>query len=108
MPKDILGTALLDYQRGDYSEDIKTFSSLDEEDLIPLPYLFRDFDSMPHLEQKALQLCRGSILDVGAGAGSHSLYLQHKNFEVTALELAARQIPVVASANIRRQAFERR
>jgi len=86
MSKDILGHALLDFQKGRYFEDIKTFSSLEEEDVIPLPYLFRTFDEMPLLEKKALQLCQGSVLDVGAGAGSHSLYLQKKGFEVTALD----------------------
>lgn len=84
--KDIFGNALLDYQNGIYTEDIVTFSSLDEEDTIPLPYLFRDFDGMPQIEQKALKLCKGSILDIGCGAGSHSLYLQKKGFEVTATD----------------------
>ena len=70
---DIFGNALLDYQNGHYTEDIITFSSLDEKDVIPLPYLFRDFDTMPLLEQKALELCNGEILDIGCGAGSHSL-----------------------------------
>ncbi|MCK0144802.1 methyltransferase domain-containing protein [Arenibacter sp. F26102] len=86
MAKDILGNALLDYQSGNYTEDIKTYSSLDEEDLIPVPYLFRDFKKMPPLEQKALKLCKGSVLDIGCGAGSHSLYLQKKGFSVTALD----------------------
>ena len=86
MAKDILGKALLDYQSGKYSEDIKTYSSLDEEDIIPIPYLFRDFKKMPPLEQKALKLCKGNILDIGCGAGSHSLYLQKKGFAVTALD----------------------
>ncbi|WP_373519239.1 class I SAM-dependent methyltransferase [Pricia sp.] len=84
--EDIFGNALLDYQRGCYSEDIVTFSCLDEEDTIPLPYLFRDFVGMPQIEQKALGLCKGSILDIGCGAGSHSLYLQQEGFEVTALD----------------------
>ncbi len=84
--KDIYGNALLEYQSGIYSEDIATFSSLDEEDTIPLPYLFRNFDGMPPIEQKALELCKGSILDIGCGAGSHSLYLQKKGLEVTALD----------------------
>ncbi len=35
---------------------------------------------MPKLEQKALQLAKGKILDVGCGAGSHSLYLQENEF----------------------------
>ncbi|HLT51356.1 MAG TPA: class I SAM-dependent methyltransferase [Arenibacter sp.] len=86
MNKDILGQAMLDYQMGNYSEDIKTFSSLEEEDIIPVPYLFRDFRDMPMLEQKALGLCKGTILDIGCGAGSHSLYLQKKGFPITALD----------------------
>ena len=83
---DILGKALLDYQNGNHFEDIVTFSSLDEKDSIPLPYLFRAYSDMPLLEQKALELCKGDILDIGCGAGSHSLYLQQKGFAVTALD----------------------
>lgn len=83
---DILGKALMDYHHGNYSEDIKTYSSLDEEDVIPLPYLFRNFDEMPRLEQKALQLAKGKVLDIGCGAGNHALYLQDKGLEVTGLD----------------------
>ncbi len=83
---DILGQALLDFQKGTYTEDIKTFSSLDEEDTMSLPYLFRNYSEMPKLEQKALHLCKGKILDIGCGAGSHSLYLQGKGHEVTSID----------------------
>ncbi|MEH6747666.1 MAG: class I SAM-dependent methyltransferase [Maribacter arcticus] len=86
MKEDILGAALLDYQQGNYSEDITTYSSLDEEDQLPLPYMFRSFKDMPKLEQKALKICQGEILDVGCGAGSHSLYLQNKGLSVTSLD----------------------
>ncbi len=83
---DILGKALVDYHHGNYSEDIKTYSSLDEDDIIPLPYLFRNFDEMPKLEQKALELAHGKVLDIGCGAGNHTLYLQNKGFKVIALD----------------------
>lgn len=83
---DVLGDAILDYQKGNYTEDIVTFSSLNAEDIMPLPYLFRTFSAMPILEQEALKLCKGKVLDIGCGAGSHSLYLQKKGFAVTALD----------------------
>lgn len=84
--EDVFGQALLDYHSNNYSEDIKTISSLDEEDVIPLPYLFRNYDQMPPLEQSALQLARGTVLDIGCGAGGHALYLQEKGLAVTALD----------------------
>tara|TARA_R110002126_G_scaffold36161_4_gene110316 strand:+ start:223 stop:936 length:714 start_codon:yes stop_codon:yes gene_type:complete len=94
LKKDILGNALLDYQLGKYSEDITTYSSLDEEDTLPLPYMFRTFKDMPKLEQKALKICQGEILDIGCGAGSHSLYLQNKGLSVTSLDSSPGAIEV--------------
>lgn len=99
--KDVLGKALNDYQNGSYSEDIITFSSLDEEDSIPIPYLFRNYSKMPPLEQKALQLCKGSVLDIGCGAGSHSLYLQQKGFTVTALDNSLGTIEICKARGVK-------
>ncbi|WP_108247072.1 class I SAM-dependent methyltransferase [Muricauda brasiliensis] len=98
---DVFGMALEDYQNGRYTEDIKTFSSLDEEDVIPVPYLFRTFDEMPKIEQKALKLARGKVLDIGAGAGSHSLYLQEKGIDVTALDNSEGAIAVCKDRGIK-------
>ena len=92
--QDILGRALLDYHNGRYTEDIKTYSSLDEEDILPLPYLFRSYAEMPFLEQKALEFCKGKILDIGCGAGNHSLYLQEQGYEVVALDSSKGAIDV--------------
>lgn len=92
--KDIFGKALLDYQNNNYSEDIITWTNISDKDELPLPYLFRDYAEMPKLEQKALQLCKGEILDVGCGAGSHSLWLQRKGFSVKALDSSKKAIEV--------------
>ncbi len=87
--KDLFGKAILDYQLGKYTEDIVTSTSISEEDTLSLPYLFRSYDEMPVLEQTALQLTKGTVLDVGCGAGSHSLYLQNeRNMEVTAIDVS--------------------
>jgi len=99
---DILGKAMLDFQVGKYTEDIKTTSSLDEDDVLPLPYLFRSFQEMPLLEQKALELCYGKVLDVGCGAGSHSLYLQQKGLEVIALDQSPGAIEVSKKRGVKK------
>jgi len=85
MDNDIYGQALLDYQNGNYTEDITTYLSLEEEDTLPLPYLFRDYKKMPLIEKHALKLCKGNVLDIGCGAGSHSFILQQKEFSITAV-----------------------
>ena len=93
--KDLFGKALLDYQSGDYTEDLITSTNISEDDVLPLPYLFRDFSEMPKLEQKALQLAKGNILDVGCGAGSHSLYLEEKGLNVKAIDTSIGAIEVI-------------
>lgn len=92
--KDLFGKALLDYQSGNYSENLVTSTSISEEDELPLPYLFRSFKDMPKLEQKALELAKGSVLDVGCGAGSHSLYLQDKGYKVKGIDISKGAIEV--------------
>lgn len=84
--KDLLGKALVDYQSGHYTEDLITWTNISDEDELPLPYLFRGFSKMPKLEQEALQLAKGEILDVGCGAGNHALWLQSKGFCVKGID----------------------
>lgn len=87
--KDLFGKAILDYQTGNSPEDLITETSITEEDEMSVAYLFRSYKEMPALEKKALQLSKGKVLDVGCGAGSHSLYLQNeKNLEVTAIDIS--------------------
>ncbi|ALJ04659.1 methyltransferase [Pseudalgibacter alginicilyticus] len=98
--KDLFGNALLDYQNGNYTEDIITSTNISDDDVLPLPYLFRGFKAMPKLEQKALNLAKGSILDVGCGAGSHSLYLQQKGFQVKAIDISKGAIEVAKQRGV--------
>ena len=91
--KDLFGKAILDYQTNNSPEDLITETTISEEDEMSVAYLFRNFEAMPSIEQKALQLAKGKTLDVGAGAGSHSLYLQNeRNLDTTAIDISANAI----------------
>ena len=89
---DLFGQAILDYQTNNSPEDLLTETSISEADEMSVAYLFRSFEQMPHLEQIALERAKGKILDVGCGAGSHSLYLQNKGLDVTAIDISANAI----------------
>lgn len=92
--KDLFGNALLDYFNNIALEDIITSTNISDEDTLPLYYLFRDYTNMPKVEQKALEISKGKILDVGCGAGSHSLYLQEKGKLVKAIDVSKGAIAV--------------
>lgn len=87
--KDLFGKAILDYQTNNSPEDLITETTISEEDEMSVAYLFRSYKEMPILEQKALQLARGKILDVGCGAGIHSLYLQNeKKLDIYSIDIS--------------------
>lgn len=90
--KDLFGKAILDFQTNNSPEAISTETNISEADDMDVAYLFRSYNEMPKLEQKALQLSKGKVLDAGCGAGSHSLYLQENNFDVTAIDISANAI----------------
>ncbi|MCM5661568.1 class I SAM-dependent methyltransferase [Galbibacter mesophilus] len=99
--KDLIGLAIQDYYNDNFTEEIYTETSISEEDILPVSYLFREYDEMPVLEQKALQLARGTVLDIGCGAGSHSLYLQNKKkVDVTALDISEGAIEVCKNRGV--------
>ena len=91
--KDLFGKAILDFQTNNSHEDLITETTISEEDEMSVAYLFRSYDEMPLMEQKALQLAKGKILDVGCGAGSHSLSLQNeRNLDVTSIDISSNAI----------------
>lgn len=91
--KDLFGKAIFDFQTNNNPEDIITETSISEEDEMSVEYLFRTYNEMPKIEQKALQLAKGKTLDVGCGAGSHALSLQNeRNLEVKGIDISKKAI----------------
>lgn len=100
--KDLMGRAIWDYYYQENSEDLQTETSISELDDLPVSYLFRDYQEMNALEKKALNLSFGKVLDVGSGAGSHSLYLQNeRKLEVTALDISPKSIEICKARGVK-------
>ena len=99
--KDLFGKAILDFQRNTNPENIITETSISEEDEMSVSYLFRSFEEMPKIEQKALELACGKILDIGCGAGSHSLYLQKdRKLDVVSIDISPNAILACAERGL--------
>lgn len=90
--KDPMGAAIAEYQQKGKAGKLRVLSEMFDEDEIPVDYLFRTYDEMPAIEQKALDLAYGDVLDAGAGSGCHCLALQAqkrgKVGELTAIDIS--------------------
>ncbi len=85
---DAMGQAIADYHSTKRAARLRVLSSMFDEDEIPVPHLFRTYEQMPELEQLAMDLSRGHVLDVGAGAGCHALALQGRGLSVCAIDIS--------------------
>lgn len=92
---DPFGAAINDFFRNGTAPNLHINTNYTEEESIPASYFFRTIKNMPVIEKKALSLCRGKILDIGAAAGCHSLELQKMNLDVTALERSKLAVKVM-------------
>ena len=86
--RDPMGLAIADYHKFGKAARLRVLSPMLEDDEIPVATLFRSLDEMPLIEKEALKAARGAILDVGAGAGCHSLALQQMGLQVTAIDIS--------------------
>lgn len=98
--KDPMGAAIAEYHRTGRAGTLRVFSSQFDEDEIPVEQLFRTFGEMPQIEQRALTMAQGKILDVGAGSGCHALALQEMSKEVTAIDISELSVEVMRERGI--------
>lgn len=93
--KDPMGAAIADYFKHHKAGRLRVFSSLFDEDEIPVKELFRSEKQMPTLERTALKMATGKILDIGAGSGCHTLALQEAGKEVHAIDISPLSVEVM-------------
>lgn len=98
--KDPMGAAIADYFNNHRAGRLRVFSSQFDEDEIPVKELFRTEKEMPLLEREALKRAVGTILDVGAGSGCHSLALQEAGKEVHAIDISPSSVEVMRQRGV--------
>lgn len=99
--KDPMGAAIADYWKNGVAGRLRVFSPDFDEDEIPVDTLFRQYDEMPVIEQKALQMACGNILDVGAGSGCHALALQDMGKSITAIDISQLSVNVMKEEGVK-------
>ncbi len=99
--KDPLGSMMLDYLNGRQDAFLTVSSNTLDMWEMTGKTMFRNFRTMDRIERKALSLCKGNILDIGAGSGCHSLYLQRKGFQVTALDRSCGCVSVMKKRRVK-------
>ena len=99
--KDPMGRAIADFYAKGKAAKLRVFSSQFDEDEIPVKHLFRTFDQMSPMEQTALRLAQGKILDCGAGSGCHALALQEMGKEVSAIDISPLSVEVMEKRGVK-------
>jgi SAM-dependent methyltransferase len=98
---DVFGKALNDFYRKGSSKKLWLHNSYGKPEEMPVDIFFRDEAELTELELTALSFCRGQVLDIGAGTGAHSLVLQGRGFDVSALEISPAASKIMTKRGIR-------
>ena len=89
------GMAMLAFFDGDTDAELSVRRDDGLEESIPVSRFFRDASEFTPIENAALDLCRGLVLDVGAGSGLHSLVLQEKGLPVTSIDISPHAVEII-------------
>jgi len=98
--KDVLGAAISDYHNNTSTGKLWVNNKYGPKEEMPVDVYFRNMEDMPELEWVALHQCRGRILDIGAGAGSHALALQKMGLDITALDISTQATKVMKARGV--------
>ncbi|WP_000788410.1 class I SAM-dependent methyltransferase [Vibrio mimicus] len=96
---DVFGNALMSYSSGNREAALLVHTEGVEPYELPVSVFFRPADYYP-INKQALTLCKGKVLDIGAGVGEQSIYLQNKGFDVTALDISSAACSIMRSRGI--------
>lgn len=95
------GAALLAYFEGNTSAELILHRDDGHQAALPVSHFFREPSAFTSTDSAAIVYCVGRVLDVGAGAGLHSLVLQQKGFRVTAIDVSPQAVQVMTQRGVR-------
>jgi SAM-dependent methyltransferase len=95
------GLALKAYFHGQSAAQLTIRRDDGIEESMPVSQFFRSPTEFSAIEQAALERCRGSVLDVGAGSGVHSLAMQSKGITVTAVDISPLAVEIMVERGVR-------
>ena len=97
-----MGRAIAEYWKTNKADRLRVFSPMFEEDEILLTTLFRSYEDIPEIERKALDMAKGRILDVGAASGCHSLVIQERGLDVTAIDISPLSVETMKERGVKK------
>lgn len=89
------GRAMLDFLKGDREAHVVVHSMDEEPRVIEARDYFKELEEFGPLDVMALDLCRGRVLDIGAGAGRFALELERLGIEVRAIDTSDEAVKVM-------------
>ena len=95
------GQSLLDFFNGDISTKVVVHRDDGLAEDLPASVFFRKPSDFSPLEQTAMTLCRGYVLDIGAGTGRHSLALQDRGIRVLAIDVSPQAIEIMSKRGVK-------
>ena len=91
---DAFGRLLLDHLAGQAGRLVLERDDGSAGPALPAEMFFADQREWPPEERQVFELVRGRVLDVGCGAGRHSLAAQRRGFEVVAIDISPGAVEV--------------
>ncbi|MGV4414915.1 class I SAM-dependent methyltransferase [Chryseobacterium sp. T1] len=103
---DLPGLAIKDFYQKTNKGKLYVHDQFGPKVEMPISLYFRNEKQLPKLESLALGHCKGKVLEIGAGAGSHALILQENKIDVTALEISPASCEVMTERGVKQVVCE--